>query len=63
MDFAGSEVRIPAGKGGHKDKKLRNVMSRRTVLSGGQEIPPGSSSWSLRGNMFSSFKLDLPYTV
>jgi hypothetical protein len=44
---------IHAGKGGHKDiKKLRNVMSRRTVLSGGQEIPPGSSSWSLRRNTY-----------
>jgi hypothetical protein len=55
---------IQAGKNGHKDKKkLRNVMSRRTVLSGRQEIPPGSSSWRLRRNMFSSFKFDLPYTV
>jgi hypothetical protein len=67
MDFAGSEVRIQAGKGGQKDiKKVRNVMSRRTVLfSGGQDdlLELGSPSWCLRRNMFLFLKFDLPYTV
>jgi hypothetical protein len=67
-DFVGSVVRTRAGKDNHKDikiiKKCHVLMTWMFSLKGRRNLLKlGSSSWSLRRNVFSCFKFDLPYTV